>query len=334
MRPLTLVLAAILPATAAAADYGLRAEAATGFDTNPLRETNEAQPAAYLGAVVEGRVDARDERGTLQGTASIGGRVFERTPDANVLATRLEGAGALSLGGDAELTASAQVRDLSEQGGVRSETGGLVDVGGAIGLGRVRLSLTGGFAASAPRALSLESFRSLGPVVTLAALWEPGARNSIRAAIDGRVLEFPRWTSERTDRALGTRVEWTWRGPVVLALGWTFEANHSTAQGGDFLRNRIVAQVAAPLPSGFSIALQGSLQRSYYPDGFYADQKALLALNDEQQNAIELRLSRPLGNQLEIAVKAAAYASEMSGGAGRVPYERELVQIGIGWRGE
>jgi hypothetical protein len=335
-----LLASLLLPRLATAADLALRAEGAAGVDTNPLREADETRPDGFVGAVVEARAEERGDRGAWRGAASIGGRLFARTPDANVLATRIEGSGALSLGRRGELTASLALRDLSERGGVRTETGGSAQVGGALVVDRVRFALGGGFAASVPRAPSLSRFASVGPEVGISALWEPGGRSSLFMEVTGRTLAFPRWDQDnpgdREDRGIVSSAEWRWRGPVVLALGYAFTANHSSVRGGDYARSRLTARAATPLPSGLSLAVQASLQRSSYPDGVvFTDTPLLLAFADEQQNALELRVSRPFGERLEIAVKAGYYASELSGGTGvGVPYQRALVQVGVGWRAE
>jgi hypothetical protein len=336
---LLLVTSILLPRLAAAADLGLRAEGAAGVDTNPLREAGETRPDAFVGAVLEANGAGHSDRLAWRGSGSIGGRLFVRTPDANVIATRIEGSGVLSLGSRGELIASLALRDLSERGGVRTETGGSAQVGGAVIVDRVRVALIGGVAASVPRAPSLTRFASFGPDVGISALWEPGGRSSLFTELSGRYLAFPRWDEvnpgDREDHAFTSTAEWRWRGPVVLALGYSFTANRSSVRGGDYARSRLTARAATPLPSGLSLAIQASLQRSVYPDGVFTDTPLLLAFADEQQNAVEVRVARPFGDRLEIAVKAGYYASELSGGTGAgVPYQRALVQVGVGWRAE
>ncbi len=332
--PLTaLALAALLaPAAPRAWEGDYRLEGSAGTDSNPLRSSTGSSADGFLESVLEAHGRAEGDRGALRASLSEGGRLFFATPDANVLATRAEAEASTPVSDRAMLGALLALHDLSEQGGVRSETGGRAAATGRLEIRGTQLLFAAGFGASYPRATELRLFTSRGPEAGLTFSFGAGPGHAVELGYELRRRIFPRWDGGRADVGQTAYGDWIWRGPVVIGLGYAFTFNSSDVSGGDYHRHRVTLRAATLLPFGWSLALNGSLQRSVYPGGTFTDAPALLAQGDEKQNALELRLSRALGERLEIALKAGAYASELGSAGVRLPYDRQVIQVALGWR--
>jgi len=328
------VAALLVPGAPRAWEGSVRLEGGAGYDSNPLRVTGGSDAAAFGEVVVDARTSAADDRGEVRLALSEGARVFLGTPEANVLATRAEVAAAAAVGSTGAIGAALFLRDLSEQGGVRSESDGLAAATARLDVGTSRLRLSAGWSATWPRAMQVRPFAAQGPELVLAAALGLGRAQSLELAYAYRFYTYPRWTetATRADQTHTVSLDWMWRGPLVMGFGYFFAVNESSVPGGAYRRHHLQFRVAAPLPLGWAIALHGSLQRSIYPDGFYTDAQVLLAQGDEQQNAFELRLSRPLGDRAELVFKAGAYASELGSAGSRLPYDRQVAQVALGWR--
>lgn len=335
---LALLLAAA-PWGAAAVEPELHAEATLGFDTNPLREAGGEQGVyPFLGAIVEAGLAHGGERTRLRASLSEGARLFsDNARDADMLASRVDLDAAWIAGEQGEAGATLVLRDLSERGGIRSETGGSLRLRTRVRLHRFDLESSAGITASFPRTSRLEDFTSFGPDAGIEAGFSPLPRHRLRLGWELRVREYPRWPGEddRRDVANGLLLDWSRRGSLIAGAGYGFSVNRSSVEGGAYLRHRFWLRGAAALPWEVTLAAQASLQFSNYPGGLAADGERLLAENDEQENAVEVRFSRPVARDFEAVLKLGAYGGELSSGTGdRLPYRREVVQLSIGWRPE
>jgi hypothetical protein len=337
-RRLALVaLLAAAPLLARPIEPVIHAEGSLGVDTNPLREAGGEQGAyPFLGALLDVGLARGGERTTLRATLSEGARLYALgAQDANVLASRLDLDGSWAADERLDLGGSLAVRDLSELGGVRSETGGQLRLDARLKASRFDVEVGGGVSALFPRTRRLEDFASVGPDAGISFGFSPADRHHLRVGYELRVRTFPSWPTSREDVANGLVIDWSRSGSVIGGLGYALTGNHSNVPGGTYLRHRVWARAAAELPWDVTVAAVGSLQWSNYPGGLIADTERLLAENDERENALELRFSRPVGRNLEAVLKLAAYGSELSAGTGeRLPYRREVVQFSIGWRPE
>jgi hypothetical protein len=321
------------PASVSAADSAMRLELGGGVDTNPLRlpqEGGEREP--FVGAVAVGSFAGRTAKLALRGSLSLGARAYSTTPDANLIATRLDlGAGG-AVSRKLRLELAGTFRDLTEHGGFRSETAGRGTLEATLRAGRSRVGVGGGFEAVAPRDLPLQPYEAYGPVAVLWLTTPSGESQHVRLAVDYARRHFPRWAEPRDDDVVTTTVEWLRRRPMVLGVAYAFSANFSNVPGGSHYRHRLSARAAVTLPGDFTVAMLGNLQRSQYPDNFSTDQPVLLSQQDAQ-NGLELRVARPLGSRVELAITAAAYDSELNdGGVPRLPYAREVIGIALSWR--
>lgn len=332
----TAALALLVPAAARAGDAALRLEVGGGVDTNPLRLADRARGSdGFVSAVAAGSFATETGPLTLRGSLSEGARSYPSQQEANLVASRLE----LGLGGAVSrklrLEGVVAFRDLTEQGGLRSETGGRAALEASLRAGSSRLGFSAAFEALTPRDDALEPYGWYGPAGAISITRPAGENQTVRAGFDFARRVFPRWDGPegRDDDVLTASVEWMRRRPVILGVAYAFTADFSSVRGGDYRRHRLTARAAVTLPGDTTLAVQGSVQGSIYPAGFSTDQPVLLAQADSSQNALELRVSRPLNRRLELALTAAAYGSELSGGgAPRVEYEREVIQLGLSWR--
>jgi hypothetical protein len=232
--------------------------------------------------------------------------------------------------------ANLALRDLSERGGVRSETGGALRLDSRVRVDRFDVEMAGGLGFSYPRTSVLEDYLSIGPDAGVALGFSPRPRQRLKIGWELRARRYPKWAEERWDVANGLVVDWGQRGSVIAGCGYALTVNQSSVPGGAYLRHRFWARGAVELPWDVTLAFQGSLQWSNYPGGLLSPAERLLAENDERENALELRFSRPIGHDLEAVLKVAAYGSELSAGGGtaRQDYYREVVQLSVGWRPE
>lgn len=331
-------LLALAPCAALAVEPAIHAEATLGFDTNPLREEAGVDRRIYpfIGAIADVGLAYGGERSRLLASFTEGARLHPTASDADLLATRVDLAGALASGEQGEVGATLAFRDISQRGGVRSETGGSLRIDTRVRLARFDVQSGAGLSALYPRTSRLEPFASIGPDAGIELGFTPAARQRVRVGWELRVRNHPKWPEERWDWANGLVVDWSRRGSPIVGGGVELTWNQSTVPGAAYFRNRLWMRAAGELPWDVTLAVLGSLQWSNYPGGLAADGERLLAENDESENALELRVSRPLWRDLEAALKLAAYGGEFSRGDGgeRSGYWREVVQLSIGWRPE
>lgn len=333
------VMLAAAPVVAAAVEPAVHAEATVGFDTNPLREAGGTQGIyPFLGTIVDVGLAHGGERTQLRAALSEGARLFLRgeARNADMLASRLDLDGTWSAGDQGEVGATLALRDLSERGGLRSETGGSLRIDSRVRVNRFDVETNGGLSLSYPRTSLLEDFLAIGPDAGIDVGFAPRPRQRLRIGWELRARHFPKWPEERWDVANGLVLDWSQRGTIIAGGGYGLTVNQSSAPGGAFFRHRVWARAGAELPWQVTLAAQGSLQWSNYPGGLASPEVRKLAENDEIENAIELRFSRPVGNDFEAVLKLAAYGSELSAGTGEDPlrYGRGVVQLSIGWRPE
>lgn len=337
-----LLLATLLaapPFASEAVEPDVHAEATVGFDTNPLREASGEQGVyPFLGTIVDVGLAHGGERTRLRAALTEGARLFlsDHARDADMLASRLDLDGAWSAGDQGEVGATLALRDLSERGGVRSETGGSFRLDTRVRLARFDVEAGAGGSFLVPRTSLLEDFASLGPDAGIEVGFAPVPRQRLRIGWEIRARHFPKWVEERWDVANGLVLDWSRRGSLIAGGGYGLTINQSSVPGGAYFRHRFWVRAAAELPWEVTLAAQASLQWSNYPGGLIAPAERLLAENDERENAIELRFSRPLGRNFEGVLKLAGYHSELStgGGTAKLPYTREVVQFSVGWRPE
>jgi hypothetical protein len=323
---------AAVPARADGGSWRVRLEAGPGVDANPLRIVGDADPsaAAFTGGALraQGRLNA--SRWTLDGRWSEGFRVFVRAPDAHLLASRVDGAARWAATERLELGLDAMGRDLTERGGARDlrEARGMARL--ALTTGNVRWGAGAGWTGSAPLATGLRVFQRDGPGASLSAAVRVAREHAVALGYSYAAWRYRDWPSGRDDDEHAASVEWRWDGPVLTALGYTFEVNDSSVGGGSWRRHRATAQLAADLALGVDVAARGTLQRSSNPSGLILSEQFFVREGDESQNALELQLARELDPGVELALKLAHYRSEL-GAAEGLGFRRTVAQLALAW---
>jgi hypothetical protein len=310
-------------------------EGTVGLDSNPKREAGGEQGAfPFFGAILDAGLEHGGEETRLRAAITEGLRFHPTAPDADLVASRLDLDGAWSAGDHGEMGATLTLRDLSDRGDIRSETDVTLRLDTRVRLARFDAEAAGGFSALFPRTSVLEQWAAAGPDAGFDVGFEPTDRQRVRIGWELRARRFPKWPTERWDVANGLVLDWSRRGTVIAGAGYGLTANQSTVDGAGYFRHRFWFRAGAELPWEVTLAAQGSLQWSNYPAGQVGGGATHL-LADETENALELRFSRPLGEDFEAVVKVAAYRAEFSStGSPELQYRREVVQLSIGWRPE
>ena len=274
------------------------------------------------------------ERYTFSANLSQGLRIFPGLPDAAASATRLETAASYRLTTGLSAGVLLSGSDLTERRHeIDQDT--LHGEGSLSGtLGAFTASLSGGWTAFAPRDPPLRAFSASGPEAWARASFTPSAEHELAIGFGVWLASYTRWseltTGGRDDRTHTASVEYTYRGPLLAGAGYAFSWNQSSAAGGDFSRHRLTVRGAARLPLGFTLALRGTLQWSRYPEPLFIREQLLLALGQESQDAVEVRLTHPLGASLDLALSGAYYRNEAAGGDA-LRYSRAQFLLVLGW---
>src|SRR5574341_41553 len=238
-RFLATILAAA-PLAAVAVEPATHAEATVGFDTSPLREASGEQGVyPFLGVILDAGLAYGGEKARLSAALSEGGRVFlsSAARDADMLASRLALEATWLAGGQGDVGAALALRDISERGGVRSETGGNLRVDSRVKVGRLDVETNGGLSVIFPRTSLLEDFASIGPDAGVALGFAPRTRQRLRFGWELRARRFPKWPTERWDVANGLVLDWSQRGTIIAGGGYGLTVNQSSVPGGAYVRS-------------------------------------------------------------------------------------------------
>jgi hypothetical protein len=331
---LTLAAAALTaaPARAAEGSWRLRAEAGPGFDANALRIVGDVSPssAAFTGGGIRAQGRMAGAGWAVDGRLSEGFRVFVGTPDADLLASRLDLSGRWAATERLELGVDGMARDLSERGGARDlrEAQTLARIG--LTTGRVRWGAAAGWTVSAPRAGGLRVFRRDGPELAVSAAVRVTREHVLLAGYAVDAWRYREWPGGRDDDEHAATVEWRWDGPVLTGLSYTFGRNWSSFSAGSWRRHRVMARAAADLPLGLDLAARGTLQRTVNPSGLILSEQLFVREGDESQNSLEVQLARELRSRLEVALKVAHYRSELGAETG-LGFRRTVAQVALAW---
>jgi hypothetical protein len=329
---LLLLLAAAPAAAGAETAWRVRAEAGPGWDSNALRVAGGPSPDDDAFAELALRARGRVERGRWRLDAGLaeGLRAFAGASAADVLASRLDLGAARAVGARAEAGLDGFARDLRERGGARDQHEAQALAWGRLRAGRLVWAAGAGWSLFAPRAAGLRAFRRDGPLLQASATAALSREHSLQLRWGFSAAAHPGWPGGRDDRGHAAGLEWTWDGPVLVALGYGYARNDSSVAAGEWRRHRLTARVAASLPLEVTAAARAGLQRSSYPGGAALSEELFVGQGDETQNATELQLSRPLAGAAELVLRVAHYRSELGGGAA-LGFRRSLAQLAIAW---
>jgi len=336
-----LALAAALaaaPGPAAADDRAdLWLEGGAGLDTNPHRAPGPVDGAATATLLGRLRLPWSGEGRRLVLTAAEAGRLHAGASGADAIGSRLDLAGRLALAPALALLGSAAGSDYRERDGQLDRAaarGALTLALDGEGFGG---TLTAGWSLFAPRLAALRPFRADGPEAWLGGRWSPAPGHQLTATLGGSRSYHRAWpgpaagaTALRVDEAWGLEAGWSWQGPALLGAAWGYTDSRSDVAGGDFQRHRLSASLAVELPAALTLAGRAAVQWTRYPDPLLLAAQQALAEGQENLDRLELRLSRPLAERLEVALTGAW--THADGGAGVAGYQRLTIGLVLAWR--
>ncbi len=114
---------------------------------------------------------------------------------------------------------------------------------------------------------------------------------------------------------------------LFLNVSYTLLRNASNSFGESFTRHRLRALVGARLPALVTLSAQGSLQVTTYDQGVSVGQRLFLADDDESQNVLQIKLSRPLLEGISIEGRVAFFGNELAREG--VRFSRTTLSVGL-----
>ena len=328
------------PASSQATDseLELEGELRTGVDTNPERlEGPGARSDGFASLLVRGKARSSGERFGLAAALTEAGRLYPGVSGATAVASRLDASARLSLSPRLSAGAAVLASDLTESGDRLDQNALHAEASLAWAGGRWGASLSGGWTLFVPRPQPVRAFLASGPEARLRAWWAAAREHVLAAGYSWWSAGYPRWNDiapgGRDDRTQTVWAEYAHRGSFLAALGYAYSWNTSTAAGGAFQRHRVTARAAAFLPFRFSLAARASLQWAHYPEPLFVAEELLLAQGQETQDALEVRLTRPIGGSVDVGLAFALYGSESVADGAAPGFSRTVLSAVVGWRG-
>jgi hypothetical protein len=322
-------------AEAAERALSLEAELGGGADGNPDRLTGAGSPAAGFATVLlRARGSLEGERSRVLGTLTEGGRFYPGPSEASAAASRLEATATTLLSGGWTAGLSLVASDLTEEGHELDDDEGKGLLSLAFETGRLRARLGAGFELDRPRGPTLIAFEELGPEASFGLDLRLSREHVVSAGYGFEYLAYPRWEelagSGRADTTQTFSFDYGYDGNFLAGLGYAYAVNRSTVAGGDFERHRVTGRLAAYLPAELTLALRAALQWSHYPEPLYLKQELLLA--EENQDLLELRLTRAISDELDVSIAYSTYHEEATPGTPAPGFARTLVYLVLSWR--
>lgn len=168
----------------------------------------------------------------------------------------------------------------------------------------------------------------------LSASGEYGSRRYMALALapptdeTGGVPQPRAW--RREDGALLASMGYTYKGPLALGLTYSFQELGSNSFGESMRRHRLSGTAGGRLPWRLMWMAQGTLGLHHYPDGVYFSTDITLLEDDEAQNSLSLKLSRPLNEHLDVELSYALYGTRLP--RNDLAYFRQVAGVGLTWR--
>ncbi|MGQ0505521.1 MAG: hypothetical protein ACT4TC_09390 [Myxococcaceae bacterium] len=317
---------------------GLRLAVNAGVDTNARRDFNQSETTPVTDMVTSligsGLGRYQGERFQIAGSYDLGVRKFMRFPLEDVLIQSATLRSSLSFGKRWAAGVEGRVKD--RRGGARDYSdlygGGFLEFAPDA---RLALRIQGGghrflytpdfqFAFKATE-LGFSGRYRLDKRHTLLAFGEAGWR-AYQGAARVKEGDAPR---RRSDSLLTAGVGYTFRGPVALTLTYAFTDQASTSVGLSATRHRVTATAGVRLPWELTLLGQGTLLFSSFPVNYPAGEILLLD-DDEQHNALSLKLVRALSEQVDVELRYALYGNRLP--HQNLSYLRQVAWVGLGWR--
>lgn len=343
-----LVLSVLWSTTALCADLKgkLRVSTGAGVDTNARRD------ADVVGHVSDGLVSFVGEaegRATfdswqLSGSYEGGVRKFILYPSEDVLVQSANGEGSIAIGRFAGVGVRGRVRDrrggdrdysdLAASAFVEFVPDATLDVQ-VYGTGHRFIYWGTGstndfrysFAAPEVGATARYRFDKRHSVVVFGEL---ALRNyNGFAEFDPAIPEADRPPPQRReDSAFSVGAGYALKGPIPLAVTYSYFDQSSNSFGETLRRHRLSATAAFRLPWRFFLFAQAQAQLSSYPEGFRISPELVLDEDAENHNAFSLKLVRPVAEVLDVEARFAWYQNVLP----HFAYHRQLYWMGLTWR--
>ena len=125
--------------------------------------------------------------------------------------------------------------------------------------------------------------------------------------------------------SLGANVSYF--GRLYAALGWLVETDRSSSYDGSYLYQAVTLDVAAPLPSRFTLA--GRAQFLFFKNGFLP---ISVAVEDENRNAFSIEMARDFAAGLTLRARYSLFYN--APGDERQAYTRHLASLLVTWQGQ
>jgi len=346
-----------LPVRAETVRYGLRAEVAAEYDSNPGRiERVNGEPSGRSPDIVAspaGRLvlsgDLAAPLGTRQSVslaATVGGKRFQRSEVRAEDVVVVEASGAWNvlagerttlglLGGYAEAfqRQGIEARDYrSSAPTLRLEQGlgegGLLSAG--VGYRWFTYKPDAQFDFQGPSAFA--GYRHLFPGASGEADWEwsGGATADLRDFTGTRCLQTacpgPTSAGGRRDEFWTLHAELTRTGGFLLGGGLAVHGNVSNSFGERLLRGLVHLRAVVLLPADLSLSGRAELVLARYPEGLPLSLDVMKGTSDsnlegESRSTVRLELARPFGKHLDAGLRYTLYTNELA--SSPVRYRRQ-----------
>lgn len=312
-----------------------------GIDTNPRRDfTSEGITTPLDGVVsaiglLEGQY--RGSRGKVGGRYDVGARKFFKLPSQDTLVQSLSLDGTLFIGRAFDVGIWGRARD--RRGAERDYS----DLSAEVVVGftpdaqiDVRLFV------GAHRFLYWNRFQSsfYSPTVSFSGRYRFNKRHSLSATFgyerrshnaltnsDPR-LEEPPPNVPREDTTMTLGLSYSYRGPFALTVSYGFIDNTSNSWGETFRRHRGGITAGIQLPWQLTLLANGALIWAQYPDGLFLSSDLNLTEDDENQNAVSLKVLRPLNDTFAVDLRYGFYFNRLVNND--YIYLRQVAMVGIG----
>ena len=128
----------------------------------------------------------------------------------------------------------------------------------------------------------------------------------------------------RDDTELSVGLSASYRGPIIVGGEVRARLRRSTSALEDIDRYRLSAYATIPLPGALILQVMGAVQLN---DGLSVTQAKYLAEDDENQNRVEVQLSRKLGGAVSVEARYSLFANEFATAAAH--FIRQTAYLGL-----
>ncbi len=318
---------------------GLRLSVNAGVDTNARRDFDQVDKgtAADMVASVVGSTDGhyQGERALLAGSYDIGVRKFMRLPLEDVFIQSAALEASVAVGPYLGLGLEGRAKD--RRGGERDYTDlaafAFVEL---VPDAAVSLRVHGGghrflFPSDLQFSFKATEWGFTGRYRfdkrhSLLAFGDLGFRAYNAAArVDPSVENPPR----RTDSLITAGAGYSFRGPFAFSATYSYTEQASNSLGSSSMRHRLTVTGALRLPLSVTLLAQATLQLSRYPVDYPSEELVLLD-DDENHNAVSVKLVRPISEHIDVELRYALYQNRLPNEG--LTYLRQVAWAGLGWR--